>query len=233
MSTTTTSQADIAADIVRETAGKLGIATSGSGYSQPVRDAWDDYVHGVDYVLGVGGQLAADLEELDAKRDLVPAHGYDRLRGEAVADATSRTAEALRRSEAAEGRLVEALTDDALPTFAPERESLVRQELTLALDGADGKSVLTRVLWIAQDGSPEAVACLLRTPFGKTLLASRGASGREIAEAMTTARKVAAIRAAEHGQTERQRKAGKALGSIGTLSAARTAARGYVSQLVG
>jgi len=137
------------------------------------------------------------------------------------------------RSEEAEGRLLEALTDRALPTFEESREPLARQEIALALDGADGKSVLSRVLNIAQHGSPEAVACLIRTPFGRTLLASRGASGRDIDEALSTARRVSAVRAAEHGQTERQRQAGRALGQVGKLGAARTAARMHLNSIVG
>ena len=77
------------------------------------------------------------------------------------------------------------------------------------------------------------MAVLLRTGYGQTLLASRGAAGREFTEAMAHARTVAAAVAAEKGDTERQRAAGRALGQIGKLSAARTAARLHVHQNIG
>jgi hypothetical protein len=228
--TTEPTMADIAVNTVKDTAGNIGIATG--PYSQATRDALDDYAVAIAETIAVGYQAEADLEELNAKKDLVPAHGYDRLRGELIADAETRSADALRRAEQAEARFRESLLADALPKLDPAREALARQELTLAFDGGDG-AILARVANIAQYGSREAVAVLLGTGFGETLLASRGAKGRELNEALTTGRTLAAGVAAERGETERERAAGAALRQIGKLGAARTAAHSHVKRSIG
>jgi hypothetical protein len=230
MSTTTTNtQADLAGNIIRDTAAAIG---GTSTYSPGVADALGDLSLAIGDVLVAGDQAAADLAELQAKADLLPAHGFNRLKGEVVAEAEKLSAEALGRAEAAEARLRGALMNDALPTLDPAREALAREELKMAFDGADGKTILSRVSAIAQGGSREAVAVLLRTGYGQTLLASRGAAGREFTEAMSHARTVAAAMAAEKGENERQRAAGRALGQLGKLGGARTAARMHVRHII-
>jgi len=222
-------QAETATSIITETAAALG---GTSGYSQAVRDALTDYNVAIGDALAVGDQASSDLAELAAKKDLIPAHGFERLHGEVVADAAKLSDAALRRAETAEARLMEALTVDALPKLDPNRESLAREELRAAFDGADGKTVFSRLTNIAQNGSREVVAVLF-TGYGQTLLASKGANAREIAEALSTARVIAARMAPELGETDRQKMAGAALLKVGKLGGARTAARLYVRGIVG
>jgi hypothetical protein len=215
--------AEVATGIIKETDAALEI--SSGGYSPEVRDALNDYSAAIGDALAVADQCGADLAELADKSDLVPMDGWNRLRREAIEDAEKLAREADRRAEAAQARLVASLQDDALPVLDPAREVLARQELALILDGASGGGIQTRVMTIATDGSPEVQAVLLRTQFGKTILASRGLAGRELQETMSSARSVVARFAPERGATEKQRKAGTALLKLGRLGGARTAAR--------
>ena len=208
--------ADIATGIIRETDAALKL--SEGGYSPGVRDA-ERLSVAIGDALAVADQCHSDLAELAAKSDLVPMDGWNRLRSEAIADAERLASEADRRAEASHARLIEALQDDALPVLDPAREVLARQELALILDGASGGSIQARVLTIAMDGSPEVQAVLLRTQFGKTLLASRGMTGRDLQDAIGQARTVIARFAPERGGPRSSARQGPPSSSSGSWEA--------------
>jgi hypothetical protein len=218
--------ADVATGLIGETDTALNL--SAGGYSAGVRDALNDFSTAIGDALSIGDQCYADLAELAQKSDLVPMDGWNRLRREAIEDAEKLAEQADRRAEAAHARLIEALQDDSLPVLDSQREALARQELALILDGSSGGSLQTRLLTIATDGSPEVQAVLLRTQFGRTLLASRGLTGRDLEEGMSSTRSVVARLAPERGETEKQRQAGAALLKIGKLGGARNAARQHL-----
>src|SRR6201987_3654549 len=66
-----------------------------------VHESFADFVVGVAGQLGAASQLEADLKALNAKADLVPAHGLARLRNEATGQATERHSQGVRQAQEA------------------------------------------------------------------------------------------------------------------------------------
>ena len=171
-------------------------------------------------MLDARRQLDADVTELHTKRDLLPPEGWQRLRREAVAEARERATAGDRAAERALDALKAALTAAALPQVDVQREQLARDELRLALEGG---APVGRVADIAGRGSREAVAVLF-SGYGRTLLEARGLTGRDLEDALATARTVAANAAIDRATTPREILAGAALRALGKLGAAKGAA---------
>lgn len=159
-------------------------------------DAAQDLTGALSDALAAGRQLEQDRHELTQRKDLLPEDGYRRLWGEAHVDAKRKTQEAELVVERAYTRLQVALEDAALPTFAPGREQLARDEAALALSGSGNPETLARQL--AMDGNEEALAALV-SPWGRTLLASRGVENPK--QTMREVRSIAVARALDHGET--------------------------------
>jgi hypothetical protein len=212
------------AGLVERVLNDVAPVLSAASLGQASRDAFRDATTAVRDVVAAGDQLDRDLAELDAKRDLLPQAGYSRLRREAEAEGRAREAEADARWRRSVAALRESLEQDAMPTFSPERESLARQELTMLVGDAQGQSAAAAALTVARSASREALAVLLRSPFGRSLLEARGLRGRELDEVLASARTVAAERALEEGASERERAAAAALRRLGEFASARGAA---------
>lgn len=221
-------QAELAAGFLSEAPGELAIR------EQPVavQDAAGDYAAAVKDILASEQQLAADLASLHEKRDLIPVQGANRLRAEAIAEATSRADAADRRAERAGEALEGALVDAALPVIDRGRESLARDEARIALGGAEGDSLVARALRVVTNGSDEARAVIF-SPFFRTMMAARGVSDPDAAIAQL--KTVAAATAVERGTTGKEILAGKALQGAGfkALEGARISAMLAVRRTAG
>jgi hypothetical protein len=145
--------------------------------SQAAFDAAQDYRGAVQDMLVADRGLEADLAELEARRDLIPADGYKRLTAKALADAKAKLSTAQTAADLSYKALEQALTDEALPKFEPAREQLARDEAALALS-TGGQNAENAALTFASQGNPEAVAALL-SPWGTTLLRARGVRNPE------------------------------------------------------
>jgi hypothetical protein len=218
---TTTDFGALAEQVLNEATRELGLQTD--ALPQSVRDAAGDYRVAISDVVAAARQLEADTQELNAKRDLIPGPGWQRLRQEAVSEAQSRGVEADRRAAAALRRLEDSVAEAALPRIKDGRESLARDEFALALGNAAGNAAAERALRIAEHGSREAAAVLF-SEFGQTVLTARGVDGRDLAETLRAARSIAAASATSRGSTRRELVAGAALTKIPKLAAARGAA---------
>jgi hypothetical protein len=212
---------NVISDVTRE------LALTSDALPQQVRDAHDDYTTAIGDIISTGRQLKTDLDELEAKRDLIPQNGADRLRLEAKNDAGRKYQEADRRAEQSLDRLRDSLLDAALPKLDPKREQLARDELQVALGNAQGPGAAGAAATLATHGSREAVAALF-SPFGRTLLASRGVKGPELNRLFDDLRRIAATAAIEHATTPGEILAGRALRKVNALGAARGAAGSYV-----
>jgi len=145
--------------------------------------------------IGAGRQLEADRADLLRRRDLLPTDGYTRLWNEAHRDAKLKLDEAQGAANRAYSRLETALQDATLPKFDPSREQLARDECALALSNGNPEA---GALEFASRGNDEAVAALL-SPWGKTLLRSRGVQNPE--PVLRDVRKIAVGRALDRGET--------------------------------
>jgi hypothetical protein len=223
MTTTPEATVDRAA-LVEAVLRDVGPVLNSSELSQGARDAYADATRAVRDLVAAGDQRDRDLAELEAKRDLLPQAGYGRLRAELEAEGRAREADADARWNRSTAALRESLEADALPTFEPERESLARDELALLLGDARGPAAAGAALGIARSGSREALAVMLRSPFGRSLLEARGLRGRELEQTLSSARTIAAERTLDEGATERERAAAAALKRLGEFSSVRGAA---------
>jgi hypothetical protein len=88
--------------------------------------------------------------------------------------------------------LAEDLYAELVPTLEPSRESFAREELQLAF-GPSERNPEGRALWLATNANDEVVAALL-SPYGKTLLQSRGVKAPE--RILREVRKTVAMRRA-------------------------------------
>ena len=209
---------------VNEHGGAIVRAGLAGQLPQDVLDAAQDFQGALGDQIEAGRQLERDRAELARKKDLLPVDGYQRLWGEAHADAKGKTKDAERAAEHAFKRLETALEDAALPRFDASREALARDEAALAVSNGD-PAMAARDL--ALRGNDEALAALL-SPWGLTLLRSRGAADPE--QALADVRKIAVQRALERQETV----AAKALKThLGPLSAAKGTASSQVRTLVG
>lgn len=225
MSADETDFAELAESVLAKTTRELALSAPELG--QGVHDAASDFRAAFSDVIASGRKLEGDVGELRKKRDLLPIAGYQRLKSEAINSAASFSAEADRRAAAAIETLRERLIDVAQPKVEPGREALARQELALALGEAQGNQAVGRAVILAQSGSREAVG-VLGGPFGRTLLESRGVSGRDLAEAFSTIRKVAAHSAAAKSANVEEILAAKSLERVDALGACRGAAGSFV-----
>lgn len=187
-----------------------------------VRDALGDYRRAIRDGMSAADQLEADLAELKAKADLVPPHGLERLRGEAVADAEQRNGEAYQRATKAMDTLKAEVREAALPKVPREREQLARDELLVAFADAKGAAARTRAVDLAQTGNAEVVGALLSS-YGTTLLQARGLGGRDLQETLDSVKTLAASVASERATTPRELIAAKAFGRLDRLAAAKGA----------
>jgi hypothetical protein len=219
--------ADLAEQVLNDASRELALGSA--DMTQGVRDAAGDYRSAVSDVLAAGRQAAADLRELGQKRDLLPAQGAERLRNEAIAEASERSADADRRAARAYAKLEAELQAAALPKLNPAREQLARDELREALGDAQGARAITQALDVVRGGSYEAAAALFTT-YGSTLLKARGVANPEAD--LAPVRKVAAAEATSRGKTPGELIAGAAYGRLGKLGAARGAAGSYTLKAI-
>lgn len=210
--------AEVAAQIFEATSRELGFGAH--VFPPTVRDAHDDARQALADEIAAVRQLEADLAELDGKRDLLPAAGYQRLRGEAVAQADVSVHTARQRGMQALARLKDELRAAAVPKVDPQRETLARDELKMLLAEAPPAEVRARALRIARRGSRDATAALL-SPYGRGLLETKGLSGRSLDDAMDALTKMVAASAAERaGSTVEEIVASRAYESVDRLAAA-------------
>jgi hypothetical protein len=222
---TDTDFGELAENVYSKVSSELALSAPELG--QAVHDAAGDFRAAFTDQIAVGRKLEGDVAELRKKRDLLPAAGYRRLRGEAISAAAQFSAQADKSAAAAIESLRERLTDAAQPRLDPAREGLARQETTLALGEAKGDHAAGRAITIAQSGSREAVAAL-NSPFGETLLQSHGVSGRTLTETRAAIRKLAARMALEKSANVEEILAAKVLERVDSLGAVRGAASSYV-----
>jgi soluble cytochrome b562 len=208
---------DRAERLFEEVSAKYGL--SRSDMSAAVRAAVDDARQAVSDAAQAVRQKRRDHAELDAKADLLPQAGLQRLRAEIDAEEKSLIDSATHRGQRALKELEAALVDAALPKPDKAREALARQELALIV--GDGNGVNERVLSVAQSGSRDAQAALLHGSFGRSLLEARGLSGRSLVEALDAARSIVARSTANRADaTASEMGASRALEGIAGLGAA-------------
>lgn len=222
---TDTDFGELAENVYSKVSSELALSAPELG--QAVHDAAGDFRAAFSDVIASGRKLEADAAELRKKRDLLPAAGFQRLKGEAINSAAELSAEADRRAGRAIETLRERLTDAAQPRLDPARESLARQELALALGEATGDHAAGRAITLAQTGSRECVA-VINSDFGATLLQARGVTGRTFGETRATVRKLAARMALEKSANVEEILASKVLERVDALGAAKGAAGSYV-----
>lgn len=224
MATTNTPDlATITENILAESA-EMGLASD--VLPAEVRAAASDFARAIRDKVSAADQLGLDLNELHAKRDLLPEHGANRLRREALADAEAKVADAERRQAEAMKTLRAGLLDAASPQIDKAREALARQELEVAIGNAEGGAARSRAVSIAENGSNEAIAAML-SPFGTTLLQARGVTGRDLEEVLHSAKVIARSKVTERGGTARQLVAAKASTRLDRLASANSAAGSY------
>jgi len=209
-----TSLPDTAASIIDLAAPRYSAAGAA------VAEAFGDFRKQIAEITDAGSQLRKDYAELESKRDLLPGAGFQRLRRLATEDAAVRGRDADGAARQALDRIRGELTTASLPKVPADREALARQELSEALGP---KPTLERIVNLAANGSRESIAALF-SPFGRTILESRGVPGTDYVEALDAARQVAAATAVDRGETETERAASALLDNVGTLGAALGAA---------
>jgi hypothetical protein len=215
--TTTDSMTALAARVYAEAKAEMGFNQRSDWPAEVMAAAADDADALTDRI-GAVRQLAADLADLNSKRDLLPGPGWQRLRTEALEEARRRSEDAAHRSKRAQQALAEALTTAALPKLDKSREALARQELALLLGTGNPHH---NVLRIAQRGSRDATAVLVSTSFGESLLESRGLQGRELKDALTNTRTIVSRSAAQRPEaTPDEIRASAALNKLPKLAAA-------------
>lgn len=223
-------------DLAAVTAGVLAkarreLALDAREFPTAVREQANEYTTAISEILAAGTRFEADLAELRKNRNMLPLAGQQELRTKALAEAQERSSSGARRAQRALDGLKAALTEAAIPTLDPNREQLARQELATAVGDAQGREAAKRVRAIANGGSREALAVLLRTSYGQTLLSGRGLNGTDLAETLTHAKTIAAGNAPKHGGTMREKLAGAALPRLPALGAALGGATSYVAHV--
>jgi hypothetical protein len=175
--------------------------------------------------LTSGEQLRADREELRAKADLLPPAGAARLEREAKAEAEARSKDAMQKARIAAESLRRAALLDAQPKPNKEREVLGREELSMLVGNGSAAQIMAAIHRVAERGSRDAVAAL-GSDFGRALIESRGLVGRDLDDALSSARKVivetAETNKARH--TPAELRAARLWKSVGELDAATAAA---------
>ena len=135
-----------------------------------VLDSASDLVAALRDQVAIGRQIEADRGELNAKRDLLPGAGFDRLWREAHEDARDKTVAAETAAERTYARLEAALQRSLLPEFSPGREQFARDEAALALSSGDPEYAVRN---LALYGGDEPIGALF-SPWGQTLLRAHG-----------------------------------------------------------
>ena len=143
----------------------------------------------VETVLGARQQLTKDLADLDARQRLLPPTGYKMLEQQALGEARSAKAAAVKVGRAALENLKTELEAAALPSVDPARESLDRDTALAVIGNSEGAQLGSRLLKLAADGEPEVVATLLNNSWGTAVLKARGVHGKTIEDA----RRIAAV----------------------------------------
>lgn len=195
-----------------------------------VHNAVADAVSPIKDTIDVGRLYESQRADILKDADLRPAAGTQRLLREAKARAEAIATQADRDGERAIEVLRERLTDAAQPTMDWSRESLARQELLIAFEGAKGAGAESVARKIAMYGSREAAAALI-TPFGRTLLAARGV--KNLDSIFREVRDLNVAAAPGRAATNRELIAAKALTGLAGLGAAKGAAGSYVLSLLG
>jgi hypothetical protein len=222
-----------------ETAGQLAartlneslasIDTSGPGY---VRELVGAFRANVTEALQAGAQLESDRAELTAKADLIPAAGAARLAREAEAEAKERAKSALNNARSAAATLRRAALLEVQPQVKPEREALSRGELEMLIGEGTPDQLSLRIANIAASGSRDALGAL-NSDYGRALLRSRGMEGRDLDEALTSARRVIAETALENPgrHSEKELAAARLYRSTGELANAVAASSFYLGHI--
>ncbi len=183
-----------------------------------VTDAHRDAVDSVQDSLTVGHALDQKLAGLDANRIHLTKASYEEKRRTAINDATELSGQAARRYTRAAEAAETALLDSSLPKLPSDgRELLARQELEVALGKAQGPDVGSRVLGLANSGSPEVQAAL-GTPYARTALIARQVPN--VDRILRDAKRVVATA----GTTPEAQKASDGLAKMGVLGGAQAAA---------
>jgi hypothetical protein len=182
---------EIVENILAEDAGPIIQAGVNGEVPQEVLDAVQDFTSAWTDTIAVGRAFQAELDEIAARRDLIPAAGVARLRNEARESALSKTRELDHEGRRAYERLRVELENAALPRFNPAREQLARDEAMLALSAGSPAD-------LALNGTDEAIAALL-SPWGKTALRARGV--RDVDRVLADVRRTAVARAVDRGET--------------------------------
>lgn len=193
------------------------------GIPPQVRDAVNDAKSAVQDVLAVTEQVTSDLQDLDAKKDLVPLSGLKRLRREATKDAETKLHQAQRRFDQSHKAAESALIDAAQPTLGgSDRELLARDSIRTAIGDATGPEFKARLLGLTESGAdPEALAAV-NTNWFRSFAISRKVEG--VDKITATVKKVAAQTALERDGSESEQIAGAALRKLGGLHKAQAAA---------
>lgn len=153
----------------------------------------------VDDALAASAQLDADLAELAAKRDLLPAAGYERLEREARAEAADKSKAALHGARQKLEAIRRAGLLGSQPTIDPAREGLARGEFDTLIGTGDPVQISTRVAQLAERGSRDAIS-ILNSPYGRAALEAKGLQGRDLDETLASARLAVAQTATESGR---------------------------------
>ncbi len=158
-----------------------------------------DFRANVTEALASGSQLLADMAELKAKSDLLPEAGRARLSREAQAEAETRAKAALNTARTSAATLRRAALLEVQPQVSKERESLAREEFALVIGEGTPDQLALRVAKLAEDGSRDSLG-VLNSSYGRTLLSARGMEGRDLEDALSSARRIIAESALEHGE---------------------------------
>jgi hypothetical protein len=206
----------------------------GANFSVEVADAARDFEQYAMDNLAAAGQQDRDAAELESRKLYMPHEGRAELLNQSCAEAEQRGRNNDAGAERAWSAIEAGLIQQALPSPPrdPGAQSLVRQELQVALDGATGPEFAARMVRIASGPNRDMAAVLLNSSYGLTLAESRGLTGRAQAEAFTAARRAAAAAALQHGTGVGELVAGAALKKIGRLAACRSISGSILSQSV-
>ncbi len=212
-----------------ETAAQLAVRTMNDAVASIDTLAHPNYVRElvgaarghVNDALRAGAQLEADRAELAAKRDLIPSAGAERLYRQALAEAEQKAKTSLDAARSSVEMLKRAGLLAAQPTIEPAREGLCREELSMLVGEGSPAEVMTRVHRIAQSGSRDAAAALV-SPFGRSLLETRGLTGADLDDALSSAQKVIVETATDNASrhTDAELNAAKLYGATGDMEAA-------------
>jgi hypothetical protein len=151
----------------------------------------------MDAALAASAQLDADLHELASKRDLIPDAGLARLEREARAEAAEKSQAALHAARQTAEAIKRAGLGGGPPQIDPARELLGRGELEMLVGDGDPVQISTRVAQLAERGSRDAIS-VLNSPYGRSLLETKGLEGRDLDETLASARLVVAQTAVDN-----------------------------------